>query len=66
MQQVGEKLTFTCSNTYNATAVFDQQNGGIGLENVKKRLQLLYPERHQLEILFRENEFLVTLAIELS
>jgi len=66
IRQAGEKVLFTCSNTYNTTAVFDNQNGGIGLENVKKRLQLLYPERHQLEILFQDNEFLVTLAIELS
>ncbi|HJV78259.1 MAG TPA: sensor histidine kinase [Paludibacter sp.] len=66
MQQAGEKLTFTCSNPYNTMAAFDNQNGGIGLENVKKRLQLLYPGRHQLDILFQDNEFLVTLAIELS
>ena len=65
MHQAGKKLLFTCSNTYNATAVLDQQNGGIGLENVKKRLQLLYPDHHQLDIQFKDNEFLVALAIEL-
>ena len=41
------------------------QNGGIGLENVKKRLQLLYPGKHQLEVSDRDSEFSVNLTIEL-
>ena len=41
-------------------------HGGIGLENVIKRLQLLYPESHYLEISDAENIFSVKLKIDLS
>ncbi|MBC3758173.1 histidine kinase [Hyunsoonleella sp. SJ7] len=41
--------------------------GGIGLENVKRRLQLLYPnERHQLDIDASDNEFSVNLILNLN
>jgi len=38
--------------------------GGIGLENVKRRLALIYPNRHQLEINTLENEFQVKLILK--
>jgi two-component system LytT family sensor kinase len=41
------------------------QNGseGIGIQNVKRRLTLLYPERHELKIINGEETFLVVLSI---
>ena len=44
----------------------ERDKSGIGLNNVKQRLQLLYPSRH--ELLIRENskEFFVHLTLELS
>lgn len=50
-------------------AVFRQrvaEKGGIGLQNVKKRLELLYTEDHELEITEAENQFIVDLKIELK
>jgi two-component system, LytTR family, sensor kinase len=38
---------------------------GIGLENIKKRLSYLYPNRHKLEININENYFVVDLKIEI-
>ena len=38
---------------------------GIGLENLKKRLSLLYPDRHELEIDKNKNKFEVNLIIQL-
>jgi len=39
--------------------------GGIGIENVKKRLALLYPAKHSLDI-SEGDTFLVNLRIELT
>jgi len=39
---------------------------GIGLENVKKRLVLLYPDRHELNIEDKENWYKVYLKIDLD
>ena len=40
-------------------------HGGIGIENVKKRLQLIYPNNFDLEILSSQNIFKVNLTINL-
>ena len=37
--------------------------GGIGLENVKRRMELIYPNAHKLEILKTEKEFQVKLTL---
>ncbi|MDN3551252.1 sensor histidine kinase [Mucilaginibacter aquaedulcis] len=42
------------------------QPGGIGIDNVRKRLNLLYPQRHDLQILAEEEMYIVTLNIELN
>jgi two-component system LytT family sensor kinase len=40
--------------------------GGIGLENAKKRLQLLYPSKHELQIQNLERRFKVSLQLSLE
>lgn len=37
--------------------------GGIGLDNVRRRLQLLYPEQHELETYSSEERFFVKMSI---
>lgn len=39
---------------------------GIGINNVRKRLELIYPNRHVLEITDEEDVFIVNLKIELD
>ena len=39
--------------------------GGIGLQNVRKRLALLYPDRHELAIHSDDETFTITLTIDL-
>ncbi|MCW3160940.1 sensor histidine kinase [Chryseobacterium oryctis] len=40
-------------------------DSGIGIENVKKRLNILYPKKHELNIKSSETEFIVDLKIDL-
>jgi two-component system, LytTR family, sensor kinase len=47
----------------NAVAV---QSHGIGIENVKKRLELVYPNRYKLLIERKNNSFLVNLQLQLA
>ena len=39
---------------------------GLGIENTKNRLQLLYPSKHELKINDTENNFFVSLNLELE
>ena len=43
----------------------ESERGGIGLRNVKQRLQLLYPNKHELIIRETTREFFVHLTIQL-
>lgn len=42
-----------------------REESGIGLENVKKRLELLYPEKHQLSIIANDTDFFVHLSVQI-
>lgn len=44
----------------------DSSKKGIGLENLKRRLALLYPSRHVLETRRLENEFVAKLMIKIN
>lgn len=46
--------------------VFKDPSSGIGLKNVKRRLELLYPNKHTLEIKEDELNFSVDLTLELK
>jgi len=41
------------------------RSGGIGLANVKQRLQILYPDSHDLEIIDEPNRYAVTLRLKM-
>ena len=41
-----------------------KMEGGIGLENLKRRLELLYPDRHSLTTRKTENEFAAVLTLQ--
>jgi LytS/YehU family sensor histidine kinase len=44
----------------------EDEKSGIGLENVKRRLDLLYPNKHKLQISEDEGEYIVKLEIDLE
>jgi LytS/YehU family sensor histidine kinase len=57
-------LKFYCSNNFKENTV--KRPGGIGLENVRKRLQLLYAHKHSLHIKNENAIFTVTLNLTLN
>ena len=62
-----EKLYFRVNNPVFAGLENElAQSPGIGLKNVRRRLALLYPERHELHIEEKEGSFMVTLELELG
>lgn len=49
-----------------AKTVVQGKSKGIGLENVKRRLELLYPGKHRFQVLEEEDMFLVTVELQVS
>lgn len=65
MEIEGDKLTFSTRNSLGrSTPEGESGHSGIGLENVKKRLNLLYPGAHELTISRTADEFKVKLEID--
>ena len=59
-------LSFLCKNSFLPKSNTDSLSNGIGLENVKKRLELIYPNAHQLYIQNKNNIYEVRLTIDLA
>ena len=60
LKQTGNKIHFTCTNTYEA---IEQQSKGIGLANVMRRLELLYKDRYSLLVNQENNIYRVNLTL---
>jgi len=58
-------LQFTVKNSLPATLP-PQQEGGIGLENLRRRLALLYPAQHELKTARQKDEFHATLRVNIK
>ncbi len=55
-------LEITISNTYDKN-VISKKGEGIGLRNIRDRLQVIYGNPHLLQVIDKNNEFTVTLTI---
>lgn len=56
-----ERLYFRCQNSKHPESTNEQ--GGVGLANVKKRLELLFGDNHHLDIHDEDNTYMVNLEI---
>lgn len=56
-------LQYTIQNSLPSTPKQKDKQGGIGLENIEKRLKLLYPKRHEFTTKRAEKEFHAALKI---
>jgi LytS/YehU family sensor histidine kinase len=59
-------LVFTIANSIPSGQKVTVNSSGIGLENIKKRLELAYPDRYKLNIQYDRQCFKVSLQIELE
>jgi hypothetical protein len=61
------ELLFSCENkNYSFVKKMDDQTSGIGLENVKRRLELVYPGKYELLIKNDTDKYAVKLKISLT
>jgi hypothetical protein len=58
-------LKFTCDNSIMTTVKDNTRSSGIGLDNIRKRLELAYPNRYSLEIGEDSSAFHVKLHINI-
>lgn len=60
-----DHLEFRCENSKPAVTTGKSRVGGIGLTNIRRRLELLYPGHYLLEVAETENQYAVTLKLDL-
>jgi two-component system, LytTR family, sensor kinase len=61
-----DHIKMNCKNHYEENQLDIIKNEGLGLDTVRQRLNILYPEKHELSINRDDNWFYVTLSIELK
>ncbi|WP_295794797.1 histidine kinase [Mucilaginibacter sp.] len=66
LKTTGGLLDFSVTNTYDPGQLYKDEDHGIGLNNVKRRLELLYPGKHCLIISQPGNVYTVNLQIQLK
>ena len=67
MEVTQDKLKFRCRNSRQEQKPDEKKKkGGVGLANARRRLDLLFPNRYNLEIKENDKEYDVQLEIPLS
>ncbi|MHA7944196.1 sensor histidine kinase [Formosa sp. 3Alg 14/1] len=64
LETTANTILFEIKNSIPEAPINKDELGGIGLENVKKRLLILYPNSHDLKITTINNTFSVSLKLE--
>ncbi|WP_345160106.1 sensor histidine kinase [Flavobacterium ginsengisoli] len=65
-EQINKQLNFRIENSYTEQYKIPSKSQGLGLENVKKRLTIQYPEKHQFNINKTDSDFTVTVTLDLK
>ncbi len=58
-----EKIVFYCKNAFKTSPSISNKSGGIGNELIEKRLQILYPNQHQIERTITTDAYAIQLTI---
>lgn len=65
-EQVNKQLVFKIENSYTEQYKIPSKSQGLGLENVRKRLAIQYPNRHELKINKTDSDFTVEVVLDLK
>ena len=65
LRQQGGEVEFCCDNTNYPKSTADRSGSGIGLENTRRRLELLYHRRYEWQQEVRDNIYHVKIIIRL-
>lgn len=66
LRRVGDAMRMSVFNTCSSGSTIKDNGAGIGLRNVRRRLELLYPGRHTLEVRETAGTFEVNLEIRIA
>ena len=66
LETTDEQLTFIVENSVPTQAFSKDEASGIGLANVRRQLELLYPEKHKLNVEPKPDQFSVRLKIDIK
>lgn len=66
MEEPGYLIHFHCKNSNFSNEGVQKQGKGLGLVNVRKRLDLLYSDKYKLDIVSTEKDFTVDLYVPLT
>ncbi|QEM10984.1 sensor histidine kinase [Mucilaginibacter rubeus] len=64
LKQEEGKLIFNVYNTKDSFAGRDEHSSGLGIANTKRRLEILYPEKHKLDITDSGDSFEINLVLQ--
>jgi LytS/YehU family sensor histidine kinase len=63
LRQEGNNLLFRVYNTRDNFTGRDERSSGLGIANTKRRLEILYPEKHRLDITDSGDSFEINLVL---
>jgi LytS/YehU family sensor histidine kinase len=66
LTRMNGQMQFSVINTVEEKQAGGKEAGGIGLTNVKRRLELLYPRKHELHICQENGRFSVELKLDIE
>ena len=58
-----ETITFDCKNKFDPARKLRSEKGGLGNDLIQKRLNLIYPDKHDLEITNQNGLYSVFLTL---
>lgn len=58
-----ETITFDCKNKFDPTRKLRSEKGGLGNDLIQKRLNLIYPDKHELEVTNQNGLYSVFLTL---